>query len=273
MPSDIGEPIKIFEDPTPDGLICGRFFTGLQRLTQVTDLTDEEGYDLTEGLMALGRKLAMVWSHYQDYVREQDAAIKRLQSKPGEVNREVPHKLLEHADGFFVDMKSCLDYLVKVPRPILGPKRWNLVTFRDKGRAVAKAIRASVPKQHEDIADDIAKAIEQCVPIWLEPAIKLRDRINHCKEGGLDFRNFLVTVRVQDGKVVAEVPMANPKQTLRDYLHIVWTNLFVFCEKLVGMFLSLRLVNPDVITFSYEERPLSDVNSPWALVARLPMKG
>ena len=268
MPGNQGKHVliaKIFEDPTPGGVIGGRFIEGLLRLVGPTDLTPQERMGLCEDVMAVGRKLSMVWGHCDGYTKEEDRLIQHLRGGVSGTGCEVSQALMQHAEEFLVQAKSCLDCLMKVPVRVLKPKRWGILTFKGSGAGVARAIRGSVPKEMGEQAEEIAKFIEANVP-WFKPMIDARDEANHPMMGGMDFRHFMVEVRMEKGTQEVRVPMWDQRLSWKDFLHVAWVSVFLFCERLAGMFLGLRIIGPGSIGFRYTVKPLTDPSSPWELV-------
>ena len=258
--------MKIFDDPTPNGLICGRLLKHGAWLLGGIDISEEEREDLFTVLMGVGRKLAMVWTHYDRYVKEEDMIVKDMHGRlqqGREPHVEVAQKLWFEFDGFLVQVKSCLDQLVKLPTPILGAKRWHPSTFSGRGEGVAKALRGSAPKKHKKLAEEIATWIEGHVPAWLGPTIEARDRANHCLRPWIDERTFTVVVVTVGGKQMVSPPRFTATQTMREFLTTVWENLFCFCEAFLWHFARFRMHS--ALRLRHTPVPATSERSPWSL--------
>ncbi|MBI2222869.1 MAG: hypothetical protein HYU53_16905 [Acidobacteria bacterium] len=96
-----------------------------------TDLNREEANDFIDLVILTSHKMVSVWKHLQAYHAEE----KRLREKftDPSVNHHIySQELFEKFDVFAVQIKSTLDHVVKVMRPMLG-RKWTMRTFSDKG--------------------------------------------------------------------------------------------------------------------------------------------
>ncbi len=256
----------LFVDPTPDAIINRRLTLGITQLFQHTDLTQDEQDALMRLLIFISVKLASVWKHKEKYGATEDGLVATAKSAPPphapiEIEYRVSQELFLELDEFLVQVKSCLDHLVKVPLPILG--RWPLRTFGDKGDAVAKALENNMPKRFKNAAAGFAQLLVRDHQSWLEVTVALRDRINHFLEGGVRIEQFSIYVTRNGDAQEAHTPMWSKDQTVRQALEVIWTNLFRYVEQFIGTFLSLRQHHGFV--FMLKSRPLDSVEPAWAV--------
>jgi hypothetical protein len=143
--------MDLFQDPTPNGLINQRYVQTMMQLAELTDLKPGEKEKFINLVLLVGKKLVATWKHYHNYSTLENELIEH--AKAGEVidNQSIQRisysqNLYLEMDEFLVQFKSTLDYLVKVPVPLVG-KRWNLTTFGERGGTVRKALRRNLPKE------------------------------------------------------------------------------------------------------------------------------
>ena len=205
--------VTLFTDPTPTSIINLRYVTTFLGIADnFTDFEKEEFHRFVRSLLYVGKKLVATWSHLHRYQELEDSLLEAAQAQsPAEAN-DIQHlsyaqDLFIEFDEFLVQLKSTLDYLAKLPRNIIGAKAWpELRTFGDKGRAVQKAVKNNIPQKWQDKAVLVTDLLAKYEP-WIEMAVTARDKINHGKDGGLDFEAFVVAKSVVDGSEQVIVPM------------------------------------------------------------------
>jgi hypothetical protein len=262
---------EIFNDPTPDGIINQRLVFTMTRIGELTDLGSDEKQEFLNLLLLIGKKLISVWRQLQEYKREEDRLIRVAKdSQPLEKQevQRVSYSLdlfLAH-DLFLVQTKSTLDYLVKVPIPILGRNVWPLRTFTGKGEGVLNALDRNVPKRYADKVRLIKEMVIKKHLAWLEATITARDRINHFLDGGVDFRAFLVIKVIKDEKERIHVPQFPDGMTAREMMEVTFLNLLMLVEDFIAGFLLFRLP-PKYSMFHVPSDPRKSVKSPWIVIA------
>jgi hypothetical protein len=257
--------IDLFQDPTPNGLINQRYVQTMMRLVELTDLRPDEKENFINMVLLIGKKLVATWKHYNIYSTLEDQLIE--QAKAGEVidNQSIrrisySQDLYLEMDEFLVQFKSTLDYLVKLPVPLVG-KRWNLTTFGERGGTVRKALRRNLPKEYARTAKMVEEQVLDLHKPWLEMAIEARDRLNHFLEGGADFQAVVVLKMMKDGKEFIHVPMWDEQNSLRHIMEIVFHNLLKLVEDFTAGFLTARL--KDEITLVHKPVDIDSIESPW----------
>jgi hypothetical protein len=236
---------KVFDDPTPNGQINARILMAPQELIGFTDLNEQEQEHLFIILLLFAKKMVAVWQHKTKYGVLEDSQVARVYQAVTKRDRVVR---LEHAqdlflefDEFLTQVKSSLDYLVKVPRPILG-SAWSLQSFGDKGKRVIRVLKNCVANERKGTVKSLIYFIRSNQS-WLEPVIEARDRINHMIGNsilGLD--NFIVRENKPTDSSILEIrrPLWSNDQTIHDFMETVWENLLRFCENFIAGSISLR---------------------------------
>jgi len=264
----------VFRDPTPDGLINQRIL-----MHAVMVLAKEAGFDKKENdgqgdgelflrlVLLICRKMSSVWLHMDRFKKEQEELVKnftgRPMSKPPILEMECSDTLFLEFDEFLVQIKSTLDYLVKLPRSVVG-KSWNLTTFGDKGKTVVRAFQRNMPKQMQEKASKIEQHLFQKANLaWLDLTIRARDDMNHYLLGQITVEKFSVG---RDTTGTVHVPMWSRDQALGDFMTSIWAYFFWFVEDFVTLIASLRFA--DGTELSLAERDAVSTKSPWKIVSK-----
>ena len=237
---------KLFSDPTPNGQINMRVLRTPLMSLQCTDLSDEENRVVFNTLILSAKKLAAVWQHKARYAAMEDQLVAKAlkEAAVGDKNlyREHAQDLFIEFDEFLVQLKSSLDYLVKVPVPFLGASRWTLRTFGDKGEKVIAALKQNLPKEKRHIGRGIAKFVVRHHQPWLATVIDARDRMNHMIGEPVSLDEFMVYPGVDPGSAVIQVhrPRWSPGQTVREMMDVGWDNHIRLFEDFVMMSMYFR---------------------------------
>lgn len=238
----------LFIDPTGKGIINHRFHMTLFKLMDFTELTSKEKKEIHNLLLLISVKLGIVWNHYNKYSSTEDSLIKKVLNAPNDNSfvEEINYSqdLFSEFDGFLVQIKSTLDYIVKIPSIVLGWKHWNLTTFGEKGEKVIRALQKNMPRKWAGQAKILEKSIIGKHTPWLKSTIEARDKINHFLRGGISLDNFIV----YKSKVVSSLnenmlylPMWTPDVSIRRYMEVTWWNLFSLAEQFIAVFITLKL--------------------------------
>ena len=236
--------VNVFKDPTGGG-INQRLLLGWTSLLQHTDLTEDEKAHLFRICNFIAVKLAAVYGHLRQYTAVEDELIARVRAAPPPTPPvvrvvEVSQELFLELDEFLVQLKSTLDYLVKIPIPILGRAHWNLRRFGNEGEDLRRVLERNTPKEHREWAEGvIAQLIDRHKP-WLQTAIGLRDELNHYLDGSIPIERFAVYCETPGDPASIRCPIWAGTTTLRAALETLWRNLFLLVEDFVPFFLDRR---------------------------------
>jgi hypothetical protein len=263
--------VKVINDPTPNGIIIQRLIKHLiMFLTEYTTLSNGQKKELFDILILIGKKLVSVYSHLKNYALEEDRLIELAKKAP--IMKDHKFITVEHSqelffefDEFLVQVKSCLDYLVKVPAVVLGHKKWGLRTFGGKGKDVIRALQNNVPKEHKAMANFAILFINQSSP-WVEKTIEARDKINHFIDGGINFEYFTVLAFNNDGKDILQIPMWSNEQSIRNFMEVTWVNLFRLCEDFVGSLIGFKIKSG--YAFFHGAGGIDTAQSPWHITTK-----
>ena len=229
--------------------------------SRFTDLSDQEKNDLIDLMMLISRKMVSVWKHLQAYHTEEQRLIANF-ADPSAKHHVYSQELFEEFDVFAVQIKSTLDHVVKVLRPMLG-RKWTMYTFSDKGEGVLNSLERNTPRKHAGRVKSMKFLLfSEHHKGWLEAIIDSRDRMNHCQEGGLKIAKFAV-FRNPDGSV--HVPMWSDAQDLGKAMDAIWSNFFQFIEDFVMLSLHFRILEDKFSIFKQEE-PVTSSKSSWRIL-------
>jgi hypothetical protein len=261
--------IELFSDPTPTKIINRRYLHSMLFILAQTDLNQEEFDRFLNTLLFVCKKLVAVWNHYHRYAELEDVLVKQANDSVGlaqEQNISYSQDLFLEFDEFLVQVKSSLDYLVKLPMPVVG-SCWNLRTFTKKGQAVINALH-SIPNEWKGKMTWLADTVIPAHMAWLEATIKGRDMVNHCLEGGFQFEAFIVCKVIQDDKEYIHTPRFEDGMTIRTMMDITWKNLFSLVEDFTGSFLGLRLKEGYILSRG-QMNDHTSLESPWSAMKQM----
>ena len=188
-------------------------------------------------LTMIANKLAAVWYHKARYEEIEN----RLLAEEGKRTRrmgdpvEYSNELFFECDACLVQIKSCLDHLVKLPAAFIG-KGWNLATFGEKGDAVIKAARNSVPDLDSRIRRRLCHGDRGPQGV-AEDTINARIESTTCKKGGIDPAEVFALWPIKDAKgtISVRVPTWFGQQTVREFLQVSWEGCLLSAKTSVCM--------------------------------------
>jgi hypothetical protein len=254
---------KLFEDKTPNAIILNRVLLNSLHIARHDDLVAQDGSDLIDMIVLLSRKLLSVWMHQQAYQAHEKALATQAAEWPI-AKREHSQELYEEFDVFAVQIKSTLDHLVQIMRPILGRNKWTMYSFGDKGERVLASLQRNTSKHHAGHVRMMEHQLfNETNKGWLHLIIDARDQVNHGMAGGMKIERFAV---YRDGAGTVHLPMWNNDQRIGDAMMVVWENLFRFVEDFIVLAINFRL-KPEY-SLARKEMPLTSPVPSWTLITR-----
>lgn len=265
--------VKVFDDPTPNSQINMRIVKAPSDMLDATSLDEESRLKFFRLCLLCAKKLVAVYKHLRTYKATDDRLLVKVQQQAAlQTQQGDPHVYLEHAqelliefDEFLVQIKSTLDYLVKVPRLVLGEAVWGISAFGEKGEKVIKALENNVPTDKKKIGKGIAVLIIKKHQPWLTQVISARDRLNHMLGEPVAPEVFMVFAAPREGSTLLEIrrPMWSADQSVRDFIQVIWANLIRLVEDFIVSFLCFKL-KPNFVLFRGPTEKGS-ARSPWVL--------
>jgi hypothetical protein len=151
-----------------------------------------------------------VYKQKEAYQAEERRLEEKFTADPAAPRVHSP-ELFEEFDVFVVQIKSTLDHMVKVMRPMLG-RKWTMCTFADKGLGVLTSLQRNTGKHYLGRV----KMMEAFVFTkrnfeWQEAVIATRDRANHNLDGGLKIE----TCRLPKLRLHGELPDVDRRTAAR----------------------------------------------------------
>jgi len=260
--------IELFNDPTPNGLINLRYLNRMMALATLTDLSSEELQQFKNIILLISKKLAAVWKHFNTYTEVQRRLVEEAKkSNPVGEQSVVSYSqdLFLEFDEFLVQVKSALDYLVRVPLPIIGGV-WTIRLFGKRGKTVIAALRNNMSDDWKEKANWLADSLISGHLGWLEATIRARDMMNHCLDGGFQFESFIVCKVGNDSDEYIHVPQLTDDLTIHNIIEITWINLLSLVEDFTVGFLAFRM-KPEFVLSRNIPQPYSP-ESPWNVMRR-----
>ena len=254
---------KLFEDKTPNAIILNRILLNSLNVAAHDDLEQAEGSELIDLIVLLSRKLLSVWTHLHVYQTQERALAEQAATWPG-TKRQYSQELYEEFDVFSVQIKSTLDHLVQIMRPVLGRNKWTMYSFGDKGERVLASLQRNTSKHHAGHVRMMEHQLfNETNRSWLTLIIDARDRVNHGMEGGMKIERFAV---YRDAAGIVHLPMWNDQQRLADAMVTVWENVFRYVEDFIVLAINFRL-KPE-FSLVRREMPLTSPVPSWTLTTR-----
>ena len=254
---------KLFEDKTPNAIILNRILLNSLNVAAHDDLAQPDGSELIDLIVLLSRKLLSVWGHLQAYQAQERALAEQAAGWPT-TKREHSQELYEEFDVFSVQIKSTLDHLVQIMRPILGRNKWTMYSFGDKGERVLTSLQRNTSKHHAGHVRMMEHQLfNETNKHWLTGIIDARDQVNHGIAGGMKIQRFAV---YRDAGGAVHLPMWNDQQRLSDAMVIAWENLFRYVEDFIILGINFRL-KPEY-GLVRKEMPLTSPVPSWTLTSR-----
>jgi hypothetical protein len=165
---------------------------------------------------------------------------------------------------FAVQIKSTLDHLVQIMRPILGRNKWTMYSFGDKGERVLASLRRNTSKHHAGHVRMMEHQLfNETNKGWLHLIIDARDQVNHGIAGGMRIERFAV---YRDGAGTVHLPTWHNEQRIADAMVVVWENLFRPVEDFIVLAINFRL-KPEY-SLVRKETPLTSPVPSWKLITR-----
>jgi hypothetical protein len=201
---------------------------------------EEKKGEIIECLISLMGKLQSLKYHSDKYSVLEDQlyleSVKRFQEQPSSTKEAI--ELISEIEAFLMQLKSCLDILVKILIPTIGKDYIKSKTFANKGEDIIKGLKKYKTKKnvHEKAVDALIDLIQEDKDRWLTQIINLRDTFAHYTS----LRNYyFIPIKTEDGNMSAIRPSFNGIDT-KILLSNLFQNTLDFCQD----FLSIALVIP-----------------------------
>ncbi len=264
---------QLFHDKSKDGVINSRILMAPARALEHLELDTKQKTEFFNALVFQARKVLSIWTHYRRFKEEEEALIKEAPVISAEsqapVSISYSQDLFMEFDEFLVQYKSSLDYLAKIPSPLLGYNRWNPRTFGEKGELIVKMLRSVLKKRKGDV-QGFETLIFGKHKEDIKMVVEARDKMNHFTNGGIPFRHFAVYGVRENDEVVFRFPMWSSDQRTSEFMRVVFYNHLRFCEDFIFFFLGLYLTKE--YGFFHRSTASDSPESPYELipVAALP---
>lgn len=227
--------VKMWEDQEIGARIylqaCNLFVGGL--------LLKEQKDRFFTHAFAVMHKLSATKYHLENYrsiEAEQLEEANRQFSKDPSRTREA-FELIFELEAFLFQVKSSLDMLVKLLRPILGEHVVKTHTYGNKGEDLIKGLKQYRKKRGVNVeaVNRLIGLAEMHKEGWLQRTVELRDELSHI-EG---VRNYQYRpMKTSDGRIVAQKPSFKNFETL-ETLEIIYQSNLIFHQDFMAFSLAL----------------------------------
>jgi len=186
--------------------------------------------DLRKRIRNVDHKLHAVKYHLNNYERAERDKIEEYRKNykpPTGVQQIIEEpRLIYEVEAFLFQVKSCLDVLSWVLKPVFG---FAYCSFGDKGDDAINRLKNNCPATLTPYANNIVNLIEEAQHAWIVELISMRDQITHHSnlEG---FDCFIQDPYIGGGAADIHYPtMPNQRRAL-EYCQDIWQRLLSFCQ-------------------------------------------
>lgn len=216
-PKDIDEKIRKIIEPT------------LQDIS-TSSISDAVKKDLQKRISNVDHKLHAVRYHLNNYEQAESDKIEefRKNHKPptGVQMIDEEPRLIYEVEAFLFQVKSCLDVLSWVLKPVFG---FTYCSFGDKGDDVIKQLKNNCPATLVPHANNITESIEDAQDAWIVELVNMRDQITH--HSNLEGFNCFIQDPYVGGDIAnIHYPTMPNKRRALEYCQDIWRRLLNFCE-------------------------------------------
>ena len=196
----------------------------------ILSITDAVKQDLQKHVRNVDHKLHAVKYHLNNYERAERDKIEEFGKNykpPTGVQQIIEEpRLIYEVEAFLFQVKSCLDVLSWVLKPVFG---FAYCSFGDEGDDLIKQLKNNCPAKLALYANSIVELIEEAQDTWTGELIDMRDQITHYSnlEG---FDCFIHDPYTGGDTASIHYPtMPNQRRAL-EYCQDIWQRLLFFCE-------------------------------------------
>ncbi len=186
--------------------------------------------DFLDRISNVEHKLYAVKYHLRDYEQAENDMIEEFGKnyKPPTGAQEIIEepRLIYEVEAFLFQVKSCLDVLSWVLKPVFG---FTYCSFGDKGDDVIKQFKNNCPATLVPYANNIIKLIEDAQDAWIVELVNMRDQITH-HSNLKGFNCFIQDPYVGGDIANIHYPTMPNKRRALEYCQDIWGKLLSFCE-------------------------------------------
>lgn len=224
-----------------DNEIIGRIYCQFCNLQIQNYLDVEIKGKIIECLVTLMSKLQTLKYHSERYSKlEDDLFVEAIKTfKENVSGTKISIELVSEIEAFLMQLKSCLDILVKILIPTVGKDYIKTQTFGNKGEDIIKGLTNYKKKKDVNIyaIDELINLIKFDKERWLEGIINFRDTITHYSSLK-DY--YFRPIKDINGEAMAIRPTINGIDT-KTFLNTLYHNTLEFCQDFISISLLLPL--------------------------------
>ena len=252
----INSPVKFIKvNLYNDVEIGGRIYAQFCHLFAEVLLSDQKDHFYQHALTVM-HKLTATKYHFENYKKlefeQYNHAKRQFKRNPHETREAI--ELIFEIEAFLFKVKSSLDMLVKLLRPILGDGVVKTKTYSNKGDDLINGLCQYKKSKNANAGavDKLIRLVEDSKQTWIQKAVELRDELNHDK--GLRDYKFIPQV-LSNGDITVVRPRFKNMEAV-NYLSTVYSSNLIFHQDFMAH--SLALKAPQAI-FLAEETPKNTI--------------
>lgn len=194
------------------------------------DLSHDVNKDFIKRIRNVEHKLYAVKYHLNNYEEAESNKIEEFRKnyKPPTGAQEIIEepRLIYEVEAFLFQVKSCLDILSWVLKPVFG---FTNCSFDKKGDDLIRQLKNKCPAGFTPYANNIVKLIEDAQDAWVVELIKMRNEITH-RSNLEGFRCFTKDPYMGGSTADIHYPTMPNQQRALHYCQDIWQKLLTFCE-------------------------------------------
>lgn len=218
--------------------IGGGFTYLCHEFNKFLELPEDKKGEIIEPIISVMKKLGKVAEAVDRYESLEEvkmsALIKRAEKDKSSIHLTHQDKSVElegAVEEVVSNSKAALDSAVKILRPLWGI---DLPTYKNAGKNVAASLR-NVPIPSQPRVAKLIALIENSEP-WMR---KLRDQRTKSEHHGVSTVSPL-SVTIVRGKPVKEYPTVGENMSAREFINIVYDNIFCFLQEFIILALASK---------------------------------
>jgi hypothetical protein len=186
----------------PSGMVRDRILEQFVQMLRYTNVTPKQRQEIIQLLSLISYKMLAIWTHDQRYKRMEMMRIVAAEADPQDRRSDKPivfehaHDMYIELDEFLVQVKSTLDYMVKMLHYTFGfGFDGQLHSFHKNGLAIVNLLKRNTKQDErtQKAAAYLIKFIErEDHQHFLKAIIDARNAMNHFQDGGLSPMEFVV---------------------------------------------------------------------------------
>jgi len=181
-------------------------------------------------------KLGAIKYHYDKFLQEWSRRFDEINKQKNQEIITEESILAYELEAYIFQLKSCLDALVKILKPITGQAK---PTYSNYGDDVVSLLRNNITDSLKPRTDKLIELITYHKERWIKDIIDIRDKLSHNIHNSHGLRNFFFLKTQKPGSLKA--PAVFGRADARLLVEISWKNIRIFVIDFIALSLYISL--------------------------------